>query len=104
MLLRMAERGGFEPPVQFYPNNGLANRRFRPLSHLSNHSTDYGPTLRPIKAKFRTFCLRDTFFLDTRQPRWTASPGLPGKITRETTWCSCFFSASPPPGLNRNTL
>jgi hypothetical protein len=31
----MAERGGFEPPVQFYPYNGLANRRFRPLSHLS---------------------------------------------------------------------
>src|SRR5208283_4500902 len=31
----MAERGGFEPPVQFYPYNGLANRPFRPLRHLS---------------------------------------------------------------------
>ena len=31
----MAERGGFEPPVRFYSYNGLANRRFRPLSHLS---------------------------------------------------------------------
>ena len=31
----LAERGGFEPPVQCYPYNGLANRRFRPLSHLS---------------------------------------------------------------------
>ena len=31
----MAEKGGFEPPVRFYPYNGLANRRFRPLSHLS---------------------------------------------------------------------
>ena len=31
----MAERGGFEPPVRFNPYNGLANRRFRPLSHLS---------------------------------------------------------------------
>jgi hypothetical protein len=31
----LAERGGFEPPVQFNPYNGLANRRFRPLSHLS---------------------------------------------------------------------
>src|SRR6266404_9927930 len=32
---RLAERGGFEPPVRFNPYNGLANRRFRPLSHLS---------------------------------------------------------------------
>src|SRR5256885_14486344 len=32
---KMAERGGFEPPVRFNPYNGLANRRFRPLSHLS---------------------------------------------------------------------
>ena len=32
----MAERGGFEPPVRFYPYNGLANRPFRPLRHLSN--------------------------------------------------------------------
>src|SRR5213594_2107183 len=31
----MAERGGFEPPIGFNPYNGLANRRFRPLSHLS---------------------------------------------------------------------
>ena len=30
-----AERGGFEPPIQFDPYSGLANRRFRPLSHLS---------------------------------------------------------------------
>jgi integrase len=29
------ERGGFEPPIQFDPYSGLANRRFRPLSHLS---------------------------------------------------------------------
>jgi hypothetical protein len=48
--LGMAERGGFEPPVRFYPYNGLANRRFRPLSHLSSldllllseSGTDYG--------------------------------------------------------------
>ena len=30
-----AERGGFEPPIPFDRYNGLANRRFRPLSHLS---------------------------------------------------------------------
>ena len=33
---RMAERGGFEPPVQALdPYNGLANRRLQPLGHLS---------------------------------------------------------------------
>src|SRR6266498_3852682 len=31
----MAERGGFEPPVEGSPYDGLANRCFRPLSHLS---------------------------------------------------------------------
>ena len=31
----MAERGGFEPPIRFYPYNGLANRRLQPLGHLS---------------------------------------------------------------------
>jgi hypothetical protein len=32
----MAEREGFEPSVEaLVPYNGLANRRFRPLSHLS---------------------------------------------------------------------
>src|SRR5687767_12517306 len=34
-IWKLAERGGFEPPVRFNPYNGLANRRFRPLSHLS---------------------------------------------------------------------
>jgi len=29
------ERGGFEPPIPLSQYNGLANRRFRPLSHLS---------------------------------------------------------------------
>ena len=33
---KLAERGGFEPPVRFNPYNGLANRHFRPLSHLSS--------------------------------------------------------------------
>jgi hypothetical protein len=32
----LAEREGFEPSVEaLVPYNGLANRRFRPLSHLS---------------------------------------------------------------------
>jgi hypothetical protein len=31
----ITERVGFEPTVQFYPDNTLAPCRFRPLSHLS---------------------------------------------------------------------
>ena len=30
-----SERQGFEPWIQFYPYNGLANRRLQPLGHLS---------------------------------------------------------------------
>src|SRR5205814_7696358 len=36
----LAEREGFEPSVRFYPYNGLANRPFRPLRHLSGLRTD----------------------------------------------------------------
>ena len=32
---KLAERGGFEPPVGGKAYNGLANRPFRPLRHLS---------------------------------------------------------------------
>ena len=32
-----AERGGFEPPRPVAQSNGLANRRYRPLSHLSGN-------------------------------------------------------------------
>ena len=35
------ERGGFEPPKGFDTLNGLANRRFRPLSHLSRRATGH---------------------------------------------------------------
>jgi hypothetical protein len=31
----VAERVGFEPTVQCYPYDDLANRSFRPLRHLS---------------------------------------------------------------------
>ena len=34
----MAERAGFEPAVRCNPYDGLANRYFRPLSHLSDIS------------------------------------------------------------------
>ena len=35
-----AERGGFEPPRPVAQSNGLANRRYRPLSHLSGRGGD----------------------------------------------------------------
>ena len=38
---KLAEREGFEPSVRFNPYNGLANRRFRPLSHLSGPEGPY---------------------------------------------------------------
>jgi hypothetical protein len=34
-LFCCAERGGFEPPVQFNPYDSLANCWFQPLTHLS---------------------------------------------------------------------
>ena len=37
----MAERGGFEPPVQFNPYGSLANYWFKPLTHLSNSGGKY---------------------------------------------------------------
>jgi hypothetical protein len=33
--LVMAENGGFEPPIELSPYNGLANRRLQPLGQLS---------------------------------------------------------------------
>jgi hypothetical protein len=32
------EKGGFEPPIPKNQYNGLANRRFQPLSHLSKRA------------------------------------------------------------------
>ena len=37
----LAERGGFEPPVQFNPYGSLANYWFKPLTHLSNSGGKY---------------------------------------------------------------
>ena len=41
----LAERGGFEPPVDFKPYDGLANRCFRPLSHLSRFRSAWCDTI-----------------------------------------------------------
>ncbi len=37
----VAERGGFEPPVQFNPYGSLANYWFKPLTHLSELGGKY---------------------------------------------------------------
>ena len=52
----MAERGGFEPPVEFDPYDGLANRSFRPLRHLSAsvHNMFYTILRFPEKIKAET--------------------------------------------------
>ncbi len=44
-----AERGGFEPPKPVSQFNGLANRRYRPLSHLSRSATSTREFLPIIK-------------------------------------------------------
>ena len=45
---KMAERAGFEPAVGFDPYDGLANRSFRPLRHLSALSVDNGYNIQPF--------------------------------------------------------
>src|SRR5262249_9061120 len=53
----IAERTGFEPVVENYPHTALANRRYRPLSHLSGavrYSTDEGYSLRSSGARVRS--------------------------------------------------
>jgi hypothetical protein len=35
LWVKLAEREGFEPSVQVSPYDGLANRWFKPLTHLS---------------------------------------------------------------------
>ena len=40
LRIEKAERGGFEPPVGLKPYTDLANRRIRPLCHLSDPRAD----------------------------------------------------------------
>jgi hypothetical protein len=87
----LAERGGFEPPVRFYPYNGLANRRFRPLSHLSKLPTHRLPPAFPgatgEKTLTETACFDNSFDTLLRQflagqvkslvNAFTLCPGMP---------------------------
>ena len=46
---KLAERGGFEPPIGCYTYNGLANRPLRPLGHLSESCADQSRA--PVECK-----------------------------------------------------
>ena len=45
-MLAMAERAGFEPAVRYDPYDDLANRCFRPLSHLSSNVSGHSAYLK----------------------------------------------------------
>ncbi len=65
----MAERGGFEPPVGFDPYDGLANRSFRPLRHLSGTVCQtifllMYPDFRKMQAGFRKLTQFFLYFTD----------------------------------------
>ena len=53
---KVAERGGFEPPVRYKPYNALAKRRFRPLSHLSVGGREVERTGPGVKGYFAGDC------------------------------------------------
>jgi hypothetical protein len=42
----VAETEGFEPSVRMYPYDGLANRWFQPLTHVSGSQQCAGPIAR----------------------------------------------------------
>ena len=44
----VAERGGFEPPVQFNPYGSLANYWFKPLTHLSVSGRKYSRRIQSV--------------------------------------------------------
>ena len=55
--LKVAEREGFEPSRGCYPSNGLANRRLKPLGHLSmglNEKVKLLTTKSKISSKWQT--------------------------------------------------
>ena len=67
---KLAESGGFEPPVELSSYNGLANRRLQPLGQLScGVDPDYSLCRRPA----RTPASRPHGFSDTLQRASSAS-------------------------------
>ena len=51
----MAERAGFEPAVEFDPYDGLANRSFRPLRHLSAYILELYSIIRFLQPEIPVF-------------------------------------------------
>src|SRR5262245_36666971 len=47
--MKLAETGGFEPPIRCDPYNGLANRRLQPLGHVSGDGTSVSATSSTVK-------------------------------------------------------
>ena len=58
----MAERGGFEPPVEFDPYDGLANRSFRPLRHLSAYIPELYSIIRVLQPENTVFFQKKSHF------------------------------------------
>jgi hypothetical protein len=65
-----AERTGFEPVMEISPHTGLANRRYRPLSHLS----------KSLLASGRVFLRRREPFPETLEVQ--ILPGISGSVKR----------------------
>ena len=63
----MAERAGFEPAVEFDPYDGLANRSFRPLRHLSALTLELYSIIRFLQPEIPVFFIffqfRPPFFI-----------------------------------------
>ena len=76
----MAERGGFEPPVEISPYDGLANRCFRPLSHLSVRSLLVGYQNHNTTCRLHAMCRNGRF------KRSEQAIGITGKSTETLRW------------------
>ena len=60
----MAESGGFEPPVQVSPYNGLANRRLQPLGQLSGDTRSWNvPDYTATRSGWANYLRREPFHL-----------------------------------------
>lgn len=58
---KLAERGGFEPPIGCYTYNGLANRPLRPLGHLSESGADQNRARVECKAFSQSLLIKPRF-------------------------------------------
>src|SRR5262249_11375171 len=66
--IKLAETGGFEPPIRCDPYNGLANRRLQPLGHVSGNATSVSATPSTVK--------------DLKGPQWSSGPRPSSALAR----------------------